>query len=64
MTKKLYEIPRNQPFLLETDNGKEAFTFHHVDGMYSLFTRNSDGAPTHIIANAEVTNVDNHYELV
>ena len=64
MTKKLYEIPRNQPFLLETDNGKEAFTFHHIDGMYSLFTRDSDGATAHIHANAEVIKVGNHYELV
>ncbi len=61
---KLYEIPCNQPFLLDTEDGKaEKFTFHHVDGMYSLFTRDSDGKTAHIGASTEVKKVGDHYEL-
>ena len=61
---KLYEIPRNQKFLIDTEDGKaEEFLFHHVDGMYSLFTRVSDGKTAHIGCTQEVKQVGDHWEL-
>ncbi len=63
-TKKLYEIPRNQKFLIDTDDGRgEEFLFHHIDGMYSLFTRKSDGKFLHIGVGTEVKKVGDHWEL-
>lgn len=62
---KLYDVPRNQKFLIDTDDGKaEEFLFHHIDGMYSLFTRVRDGKFLHLGATTKVKKVGEHYEIV
>ena len=71
----LYEIPRDSKLKLSLKvkakkvKGKkptykiENCTFHHIDGMYSYITRDSDDAPLHLSAVTPMRKVKDHYEL-
>lgn len=59
----LYNIPEGSKMKLETSCGMEDFTFHHLDGMYSYITRDSDQAPTHLMAMTPMEKVGDHYEI-
>lgn len=50
---KLYELHKNDNFMLLDDDTMQVFTFSKVDGMYSVCF-NSDGEIVHIKAYADV----------
>lgn len=67
---KLYELPRGAKLKLLTrdrlvNDSQELqdFTFHHIDGMYSLITRDSDEATLHLGVMQEMKKVGDHYEI-
>ncbi len=60
---KLYEIPQESKLLIETRRSPdgELFTFHHIDGMYSLCTADEDGKYLHLSASAPLKKEKDYY---
>ena len=58
---ELHRIPNNSPLRID---GRDA-TFHHIDGMYSYCTFDDagKGSPFHIVAWAEMEEIDGRWEL-
>ena len=58
---ELKDIPQESKLKLETTKGWEFFTFHHLDGMYSYITRNSDKEVFHLAFYTPLKKVKDYY---
>ena len=61
---KLYEIPNGSKLHIKTDKGWEFLIFKHIEGMYSLITREpNDGKYLYLSAITLLKKVKDYYEL-
>ena len=54
---KLYELDRFTYFTINGDEEKVIYKLHHIDGMYSYCTRESDKKVIHFAAWTEVEKI-------
>ena len=60
---RLYEIPKGSKLRVPTNRGTEIVTFHHIDGMYSYITADTDNEVMHLAAATPMVKVDEYYEI-
>lgn len=59
---KLYDIPNESKVYEECSDKSTFFTFHHIDGMYSLCTT-ENGATVHLKAFTEMEKHKDGYKI-
>lgn len=62
---KLYDVPRGSRLKIKTERCPEGefFTFHHIDGMYSLNTAESDEKYLHLSSATPMKKEQDYYVI-